>query len=129
MAHPGTDVFTLKELTTFTDKRRRALESSGDQPDVSTPKTTPKKVHQEAYSSTVEHSASCQMKECSGTHSISQCDTYKQSGTREKKAVVTKHKLCVNCQGRHFVGDCPSKFSCRIIHHCTLIVQSSSRVV
>ena len=56
LAHPGTDVLTLKELTTFMDKRSRALGSSGDQPEFSTPKTTPKKVHQEADSSTVEHS-------------------------------------------------------------------------
>ena len=61
LAHPGTDVLTFKELTTFMDRRSRALESSGDQP--STPKTTPKKVLQETYSSTVEHSTSCQMKE------------------------------------------------------------------
>ena len=59
LAHPGTDVLTFKELTTFMDRRSRALESSGDQPEVSTPKMTPKKVHQEAYSSTVEHSARC----------------------------------------------------------------------
>ena len=47
LAHPGTNVLTFKELTTFMDSRSRALESSGDQPEVSTPKTTPKKVHQE----------------------------------------------------------------------------------
>ena len=123
LAHPGTDVLTLKELTTFMDRRSRALESSGDQPEVSTPKTTPKKVHQEAYSSTVEHSASGQMKECSGSHSISQCDRYKQLGTRERKTVVRKLKLCMNCLGRHFVADCPSKFSCRTCngrHHTSL---------
>ena len=68
------------------DRRSHALESRSDQPDVSTPTTTPKKVHQEAYSSTLEHSASCQMKEWSGSHSIAQCDRYKQLGTREKKA-------------------------------------------
>ena len=92
-------------------------------PGTSSPKTTPRKVHQEAYSSTVEHSASCQMKECSGSHSISQCDRYKQLGTREKKAVVRKLKLCMNCLGRHFVADCPSKFSCRTCngrHHTWL---------
>ena len=123
LAHPGTDVLTFKELTTFMDRRSRALESSGDQPEVSTPKTTPKKVHQEAHTSTVEHSASCQIKECSGSHSISQCDRYKQLGTREKKAVVRKLKLCMNCLGRHFVADCPSKFSCRTCngrHHTSL---------
>ena len=64
LAHPGKDVLTFKELTTFMDRRSRVLESSGDQPEVPNPKTTPKKVHQEAYSSTVEHSATCQMKEC-----------------------------------------------------------------
>ena len=96
-AHSGTDVLTLKELTTFMDRRSRALESSGDQHEASVPKTTPEKVLQEAYSSTVEHSASCQMKECNGSHSISQCDRYKQLGTRERKAVVRKLKLCMNC--------------------------------
>ena len=123
LAHPGTDVLTFKELTTFMDRRSRALESSGDQPEASTPKTTPKKVHQEAYSSTVEHSAYCQMKERSGLHLISQCDRYKQLGTREKKAVVMKLKLCMNCLGRHLVADCPSKFSCRTCngrHHTSL---------
>ena len=63
------------------------------------------------------------MKECSGSHSISQCDRYKQLGTREKKAVVRKLKLCMNCLGRHFVADCPSKFSCRTCngrHHTSL---------
>ena len=43
LAHPGTDVLTFKELTTFMDRRSRALETSGDQPEVSTLKTTPKK--------------------------------------------------------------------------------------
>ena len=122
LAHPGTDVLTFKELTTFMDRRSRALESSGDQHEASVPKTTPKKVLQEAYSSTVEHSASCQMKECSGSHSISQCDRYKQLGTRERKT-VRKLKLCMNCLGRHFVADCPSKFSCRTCngrHHTSL---------
>ena len=74
LAHPGTDVLTFKELTTFMDKRSRALESSGDQSETSIPKTTPKEVHQESYSSTVEHSASCQMKECKESHSLSQDD-------------------------------------------------------
>ena len=67
----------------------------------------------EAYSSTFEHSASCQMNECSGSHSISQCERYKQLGTRKRTAVVRKLKLCMNCLGRHFVTDCPSKSSCR----------------
>ena len=105
------------------DRRSRALESSGDQPEASTPKTTPKKVHQEAYSSTVEHSTSCQMKECNGSHSISHCNRYKQLGTRERKTVVRKLKLCMNCLRRHFVADCPSKFSCRSCngrHHTSL---------
>ena len=123
LAQPGTDTLTFKELTTFMDRRSRALESSGDQPEASTPKTTPKKVLQETYSSTVEHSTSCQMKECNGSHSISQCDRYKQLGTREIKTVVRKLKLCMNCLGRHFVADCPSKFSCRTCngrHHTSL---------
>ena len=77
LAHPGTDVLTFKEFTTFMDRRSCALESSGDQPEASTPKTTPKKVLQEAYYSTVDHSTSCQMKECNGSHSITQCDRYK----------------------------------------------------
>ena len=71
LAHPGTDVLTIKDLTTFMDRRSRALESSCDQPEASAPENTPKKLHQEAYSSTVEHSASCQMKECNGSQSIS----------------------------------------------------------
>ena len=125
LTHRSTDVLRFKELTTFMDRRSRALESSGDQPEVSTLKTTPKKVHQEAYSSTVEHSASCQMKECSGSHcpTISQCDRYEQLSTRERKAVVRKLKLCMNCLGRHFVTDCPSKFSSRTCnrgHHTSL---------
>ena len=63
------------------------------------------------------------MKECSGSPSISQCDRYKLLGTCERKAVVRKLKLCMNCLGRHFVADCPSKFSCRTCngrHHTSL---------
>ena len=123
LAHPGTDVLTFKELTTFMDRRSRALESSGDQPEASSPKTTPKKVLQEAYSSTVDQSTSCQMKECNGSHSTSQCDRYKQLGTRERKTVVRKLKLCMNCLGRHFVAVYSSKFSCRTCngrHHTSL---------
>ena len=74
LAHPGTNVLTFKALTTFMDRRSRALESTGDQPEASTHKATPKKVLQEAYSSTVDHSTRCQVKECNGLHSISQCD-------------------------------------------------------
>ena len=135
LAHPGTDVLTCKELTTFMDRRSRALESSGDQPEASTPKTIPKKVLQEVYSSTVDHFTSCQMKECNGSHSISQCDRYKQLGTRERKTVVGKLKLCMNCLGRHFVADCPSKYSCRTCNgrhhtsiHCDLPVEQQSGV-
>ena len=123
LTHPGTDVLTFKELTTFMDRRSLALESSGDQPEASTPKTTPKKVLQEVYSSTVDHSTNFQMKECNGSHSISQCDRYKQLGTHERKTVVRKLKLCMNCLGQHFVADCPSKFSCRTCngrHHTSL---------
>ena len=63
------------------------------------------------------------MKDCNGTHSISQCDRYKQLSTRDKKAIVKKLKLCINCLGRHFVADCPSKFNCRTCngrHHTSL---------
>ena len=77
------------------DRRSHTLESSGDQPEFSTRKTTPKKMHQEAYSSTVEHSTSCQMKDCGGSHSISLCDCFKQLGPREKEAVARKLKLCM----------------------------------
>ena len=110
------------------DKQSCTLGSSGDQPELSNPKTTPKKVHQEAYSSTVEHSVSCQMKEYSGSPSISQCDRYKKLATRERKAMVRKLKLCMNCLGRHFVADCPSKFSshtCNGRHHTSLHLDRS----
>ena len=66
LAHPGTDVLTFKELTIFMDRRSIAWESSRDQPEASVHKTAPEKVHQEAYSSTVEHFASCQMKNAMG---------------------------------------------------------------
>ena len=113
LTHLGTDVLTFKKLTIFMNGRCRALASSGEQPEASVPKTTPKKVHQEAYSSTVEHTASCQTKECTGSHQTSHCDRHKQLGTRERKPVVRKLKRCTNCLGQHFVTDCPSKFSCR----------------
>ena len=37
--------------------------------------------------------------------------------------MVRKLKLCMNCLGRHFVADCPSKFNCRTCngrHHTSL---------
>ena len=43
LAHPGTDVLTFKELTTFMDRRSRALESSGDQPGFLPPKRHPRR--------------------------------------------------------------------------------------
>ena len=114
LAHPiGTDVLTFKKLTTFMDRQSPALESSCDQLEASVPKTTPKKVRQEAFSSTVELLASCQIKKCNGSHSISQYYRYKQLGTPERKALMRKLKLCMNCLGRQFVAECPSKFSCR----------------
>ena len=45
-------------------------------------------------------------------HSIFKRDRDKK-GTRERKAVVRQLKLFMNCQGRHFTTDCPSKFNCR----------------
>ena len=63
------------------------------------------------------------MKECNESHSVSQCDHYKQLSTCERKAVVRKLKLCMNCRGWHFVGECQSKFSCRTCnerHHTSL---------
>ena len=41
LAHAGTDVVKFKDLITFMDERSRALDSSDDQPENSTPKTTP----------------------------------------------------------------------------------------
>ena len=68
LTRPGTDVLTVNESTTFMNRRCRALQSSCDQPEASAAKTTPKNVHQEAsYSSTAEHSASCQVNECNGS--------------------------------------------------------------
>ena len=84
VAHLGTIVLTFKKLNTFMDRRSRALESSGDQPEISTPETTPKKVHQGAYSSTVEHSARCQMKECELSHELSD----KRSGHIRSSRVI-----------------------------------------
>ena len=43
LAHPGTDVLTFKELTTFMDRRSRALESSGDQPRFLPPRRHPRR--------------------------------------------------------------------------------------
>ena len=78
LAHPGSYVLTFKEMTTFMNRRNCELESSGSQSEASIAETTPKNMHQEAYSSTVEHFASCQIKESNGSHSTSQCDRYRQ---------------------------------------------------
>ena len=46
-----------------------------------------------------------------------------QAAGHTRKTVVMKLKLCMNCLGRHFVADCPSKFSCRTCngrHHTSL---------
>ena len=133
LADSGADMLTFKALTTFMDSRGRALESSDDQSEASTPKMTSREVHREAYSSTVDHSASCQMKEWNWLHSITQCDCAKQLGTRERKTVAIRLNLCTNFLRRHSAPDCllnsaAALATTDIIHQCTLIVQSSVNI-
>ena len=134
LAHPGTDVLTFKELTTFMDRRSRALESSGDQHEASVPKTTPKKVLQEAYSSTVEHSASCQMKNAMGlTQFRSVIATSSWAHVRERQWWGSSNCAWIVWGGISWLivhrNSAAALATGGIIHHCTLSVQSSSKVV
>jgi hypothetical protein len=65
-------------------------------------------------------------KVCKGSHTVSQCNTFKQLSNYEKYNLVKNNKLCINClSNNHKIKDCQSR-GCKICgkwHH-TLIHRS-----
>jgi len=50
------------------------------------------------------------------------CEKYKQKDAKERKVVVDKNSLCLNCLGKHSVNECLSQKTCAKCseHHTTL---------
>ena len=80
IVHPGTDVLTFSEQTSFIDRRSRALESSGtQQPEAFTPKT-PKKERQ----AVVKKLKLCL--NCLGRHFVADCPSNFQLQNLQREA-------------------------------------------
>ncbi|KAM0726171.1 hypothetical protein ACS0PU_008252 [Formica fusca] len=51
------------------------------------------------------------------------CEEYKKRTAQERRQIVEQSKLCLNCLGRHQVGECASKRTCSVCearHHSSL---------
>ncbi|XP_029674246.1 uncharacterized protein LOC115242242 [Formica exsecta] len=60
---------------------------------------------------------------CQRDHFLMLCDGYKKKTALERKQLVEASKLCLNCLGRHQVGECASKKACSVCdarHHSSL---------
>jgi len=40
------------------------------------------------------------------------CDLYRQKSAGQRKQYIESHHLCLNCLGKHLVGECQSKKNC-----------------
>ena len=68
----------------------------------------------------------CQL--CRGRHRLSECPQFVAISPLERKNILTKYKLCLNCiRPGHDLAHCPSKFACRTCakrHHTCLLYTS-----
>jgi hypothetical protein len=105
----------LKDFISFLEKRRQALENVEPFKTIRTEKSS-----KYTLVSTVE--VSCP--KCKGSHMLHKCDKFLNSSLQEKRALVTRHKLCFNSmQGNHRAQTCSSKDrhkQCKKAHHTLL---------
>jgi hypothetical protein len=105
----------LKDLISFLEKRRQALENVEPFKTIRTEKSS-----KYTLVSTMEVSCS----KCKGSHMLYKCDKFLKSSLQERRALVTRHKLCFNCmQGSHRAQTCSSKGrckQCKKVHHTLL---------
>lgn len=61
---------------------------------------------------------------CSGKHFIMFCPQFTEKTLEQRKEIITKKKLCVQCLGSHSIQDCRSIYKCRLCssakHHTLL---------
>lgn len=61
---------------------------------------------------------------CSGSHIIRRCQTFLAKDCFERKSLVDRHRLCLNClSGQHLMSQCSSAQNCRqcgLRHHTLL---------
>lgn len=73
------------------------------------------------YQNKVQNANPLEVPECfkcpqcpNANHVISQCQNYRMLSPQERKKVLEKYKLCLNCTSKdHFVSSCKSKRKCR----------------
>ncbi|XP_011862883.1 PREDICTED: uncharacterized protein LOC105559304, partial [Vollenhovia emeryi] len=120
---------SITELETFLDRRLHALESmlpakadsSVGKPRSSTSKPTRSHHVGKREDKSGGKPGRCSL--CQGDHFVMLCEDYRKKTAVERKQHVTSSGLCLNCLGRHKVGDCISKKDCSACgqrHHSSL---------
>ncbi|XP_071579066.1 uncharacterized protein [Temnothorax nylanderi] len=49
---------------------------------------------------------------CKKEHFLAFCDQYKRKTAQERREAATTHQRCLNCLGRHLIGECTSTKTC-----------------
>jgi hypothetical protein len=123
----------LKDLITFLEGRRRALEN-----------LNPGKVNSNADTRSADGKGDKLMKDrrntntfistatfkcpmCRSSHALYKCDKFCNSSLQERRTIVTKYHLCFNCmQEGHKACECTNRHYCKRCkkHHHTLLHQN-----
>jgi hypothetical protein len=109
----------LQRLYSYTilEHRRNALESLPNHKTNEQRQSSDRKMSH----SYVHVKLTCEV--CKGSHTVSQCNIFKQLSNNEKYRIVRNNKLCINClSNKHMIKDCQSH-GCKLCgkwHH-TLI--------
>jgi len=100
---------TLQQLYTFLEHRCNALESISIKPKTNEQRQSSDRKISHSY---VSVKPMCEV--CKDSHTVSQCNTFKQLSNDEKNKIVKKNKLCINClSNKHMINDCQSH-GCKI---------------
>ena len=124
IAHPGTDVLTYEQLSTFLSTRCRALEASQSKTTKVIDFGQGQNNKKRGQSFTVSQSQTNECPKCTQLHGVYACEAFKNLSVDERRKFVQEKRLCFNClKQNHQVRDCPTHKKCKMCNktHNTLL--------
>lgn len=117
----SSDLPSLDRLSKFMEHRMHTLEAMSKTSSISKIDSTGRAARSHLAKKQVLKTKRCVC--CTKDHYVLFCEKYKQKEPKERKEVVEKNSLCLNCLGKHSVSECLSQKTCAKCsarHHTTL---------